>query len=78
MPHTVLLGKPSVEDIFKSLRPLLIRDERGILRTIESYLESEKVDSDRISRSSGMEDRQFSYYDQRQRRRGSGTVVPQG
>jgi hypothetical protein len=39
MPHAVLIGKPSIEDIFKELRPLMIKDERGILRTMDSYLE---------------------------------------
>lgn len=38
----VLVGKPAVEDIFKALRPILMRNERGILRTMDSYLESKK------------------------------------
>ena len=42
MPHVVLVGKPAVEDIFKALRPILMRNERGILRTMDSYLESKK------------------------------------
>jgi len=37
-----LVGKSAVEDIFKALKPILVRNERGILRTMDSYLESKK------------------------------------
>ncbi len=42
MPHVVLRGKPVIDDIFKALTPLMIRDEHGILRTTETYLDSKK------------------------------------
>ena len=32
----------SVENIFKELKPLMIRNENSILRTMEAYLEREK------------------------------------
>ncbi|MCW4007387.1 MAG: hypothetical protein NWF09_01665 [Candidatus Bathyarchaeota archaeon] len=42
MPHVVLLGKASVEDIFKELKPIFVRDEKMILKTSELYLERDK------------------------------------
>lgn len=42
MPHVVLLGKAAVEDIFKELKPIFIRNESTILRTTEVYLERSK------------------------------------
>lgn len=42
MPHVVLLGKVSVEDIFKELKPIFVRDEKMILKTSELYLERDK------------------------------------
>lgn len=42
MPHVVLNGIVSVNKIFKELKPLFIRSETGILKTIETYLEREK------------------------------------
>jgi hypothetical protein len=37
-----LSGKPVIDNIFKALNPLMIRDEHGILRTTETYLDSKK------------------------------------
>ena len=42
MPHVVLNGKVAVETIFKELKPLFIRNESTILRTMEVYLERGK------------------------------------
>ena len=42
MPHVVLNGKVSVEKIFEELKPLLIREENSILKTMDVYLEREK------------------------------------
>ncbi|MCX6643106.1 MAG: hypothetical protein NTV15_06925 [Candidatus Bathyarchaeota archaeon] len=42
MPHIVLKGKIAIEIIFKELRPLLIRTENNVLKTMEVYLEREK------------------------------------
>jgi hypothetical protein len=42
VPHVVLYGKVAVEDIFRELKPLFIRNESTILRTTEVYLERGK------------------------------------
>ena len=42
MPHVVLNGKVSVENIFEELKPLLIRNQNSILKTTDVYLEREK------------------------------------
>ena len=42
MPHIVLIGKVSVEDIFRELKPLFIRNENSLLKTTDVYLEREK------------------------------------
>ena len=42
MPHVVLNGKVSVENIFEELKPLMIRNENSILKTTDIYLEREK------------------------------------
>jgi hypothetical protein len=42
VPHVVLNGKVAVETIFKELKPLFIRNESTILRTMEVYLERSK------------------------------------
>ena len=42
MPHVVLIGKASVEEIFRELKPIFVRDEKEILRTLELYLERDK------------------------------------
>ena len=42
MPHVVLHGKVSVKDIFEELKPLLIRNQNSLLKTMEIYLEREK------------------------------------
>jgi hypothetical protein len=42
VPHVVLNGKAVVENIFKELKPLMIRNQNGILKTTDLYLEREK------------------------------------
>jgi len=42
VPHVVLNGKVSVENIFEELKPLWIRNGNSILKTIEVYLERGK------------------------------------
>ncbi len=42
MPHVVLNGKVAIENIFKELKPLMIRNENSILKTTDVYLEREK------------------------------------
>jgi len=42
LPHVVLNGKVEVENIFKELKPLMIRNKNDILKTTDVYLEREK------------------------------------
>ena len=42
MPHVVLLGNVEIEDIFRELKPVFIRNNKMILKTSESYLERDK------------------------------------
>ena len=42
MPHVVLTGKAAIEDIFRELKPLFIRNKSTILKTTEVYLERDK------------------------------------
>ena len=42
LPHVVLNGKAAIENIFKELKPLMIRNENGILKTTDVYLGREK------------------------------------
>ena len=42
MPHVVLTGKATIEDISKELKPLFIRNGSTILKTSEVYLERDK------------------------------------
>lgn len=42
LPHVVLNGKASVQNIFERLEPLFVRDGTKILRTMELYLERNK------------------------------------
>lgn len=44
LPHVVLNGKTSVEEIFSKLQPLFIRSQDVILKTKEAYLEKNKRD----------------------------------
>jgi len=44
MPHVVLNGTISVEEIFNKLNPLFIRNDECILKTKEAYLEKNKKD----------------------------------
>jgi hypothetical protein len=44
LPHVVLNGKTSVEELFGKLSPIFIRNEDNILKTKESYLERNKKD----------------------------------
>jgi hypothetical protein len=42
VPHVVLTGKATIEDISKELKPLFIRNGSAILKTSEVYLERDK------------------------------------
>jgi hypothetical protein len=42
VPHVVLNGKATIDNISKELNPLLIRNENSILKTTDVYLEREK------------------------------------
>jgi hypothetical protein len=42
VPHVVLNGKTDIEDIFDILEPLLVRNEKTILRTFDAYMERSK------------------------------------
>jgi len=42
LPHVVLNGKATIENIFKELKPLMIRNQNSILKTTDVYLEREK------------------------------------
>jgi len=42
LPHVVLTGKASIQNIFEKLDPLFVRDGTEILRTMELYLERNK------------------------------------
>jgi len=42
LPHVVLNGKAAIENIFKELKPLMIRNKNSILKTTDVYLEREK------------------------------------
>ncbi len=42
MPHVVLNGKVSVENIFVKMKPLFIRDGETVLKTASMYIEREK------------------------------------
>ena len=42
LPHVVLNGKASIQNIFEKLEPLFVRDGTAILRTMELYLERNK------------------------------------
>jgi len=42
LPHVVLNGKASIQNIFEKLEPLFVRDGTEILRTLELYLERNK------------------------------------
>jgi hypothetical protein len=42
VPHVVLKGHVSIEDVFKALKPLFIKDGDDILKTTDIYLERGK------------------------------------
>jgi hypothetical protein len=44
LPHVVLKGKTSIEEIFSQLKPVFFRNEATILKTKEAYLEKAKKD----------------------------------
>jgi len=43
MPHVVLNGKVAMDDIFKELKPLMIRENQNILKTTDVYFERGKM-----------------------------------
>jgi hypothetical protein len=44
LPHVVLNGEISIEDVFEALESLFFRNQNTILKTKESYLERNKND----------------------------------
>jgi len=44
LPHVVLNGKTSIEEIFDKLSPVFVRNGECILKTKETYLEKNKKD----------------------------------
>jgi hypothetical protein len=42
LPHVVLNGKVAIENIFKELKPFMIRNQNSIVKTTDVYLEQEK------------------------------------
>jgi hypothetical protein len=42
LPHVVLNGEISVEDIFEKIKPIFIKNQNEILRTKEVYIERNK------------------------------------
>jgi len=42
MPHVVLTGELDIDAVFGKLEKVFLKDEKGILKTGASYLESEK------------------------------------
>lgn len=42
MPHIVLNGNILVKDLFLSLKPILIKNEKGILKTINYFLSQDE------------------------------------
>jgi hypothetical protein len=42
VPHVVLTGKVDIEQIFDELKPLLVRNEKNVLRTMDVFLERGK------------------------------------
>ena len=44
LPHVVLNGKTSIEEIFEKINQIFIKNPDGILRTKDTYLERNKKD----------------------------------
>ncbi|MDH5266837.1 MAG: hypothetical protein OEW62_04070 [Candidatus Bathyarchaeota archaeon] len=42
MPHVVLNGDVELRDVFDKMKPLIIRDEHVILRTLKKYIDWEE------------------------------------
>jgi hypothetical protein len=42
VPHVVLNGKVAIEDVFKELKPIFIRNQSYILKTTEFYIDRAK------------------------------------
>jgi hypothetical protein len=42
LPHVVLNGKIEIENIFKNIKPLFIKNENGILKIIKIYMDQLK------------------------------------
>ena len=42
MPHVVLKGNIEMENIFQSIKPIFIKDEKGILKTQNIYIDRPK------------------------------------
>ena len=42
MPHVVLKGNVEIENIFQNIKPIFIKDEKGILKTLNIYMDRSK------------------------------------
>jgi len=42
MPHVVLKGNVEIENIFQNIKPIFIKDEKGILKTLNVYIDRPK------------------------------------
>jgi hypothetical protein len=43
MPHVVLNGRVNIEEIFNTLKGVLIRTEQGVLKTDSTYINRDKT-----------------------------------
>jgi hypothetical protein len=39
MPHVVLTGQVEMEEVFRRLRPVFVKTERGILKATDAYID---------------------------------------
>ena len=39
VPHVVLVGMVDMEEVFRRLRPIFVKSERGILKATDSYID---------------------------------------
>lgn len=42
MPHVVLNGSPIMREVFQKLVPLMVREEKMVLRTMEVYINNDE------------------------------------
>lgn len=39
MPHVVLLGRVDMDEVFRRLRPVFVKTDRGILKATDAYID---------------------------------------